>query len=80
METFQQRMVRLMTEYSTRVWPGLPVTVPTEDWEFDVVEIQAEGYANAHVDGEHEAWNICPYKSPQECGEHMAAEAYVETH
>lgn len=79
METFEARMNRYIKEYSERVWPNLPVPEIEDHWAVDLLEIRADGYASAHVDGEHEAWEGCPYRSAQECGERMAAEEFVET-
>lgn len=89
METYKARMERYIAEYSARVWPGHAVPDPNvvygdgpehPDFGYDVLEVQADGYANAHVEGEHEAWGTCPYASAEECGERHAAEAFVETH
>jgi hypothetical protein len=88
METFKARMDRYIAEYSAAVWPDLPVPSPNAvygecgdrpDFGYDVLEVQADGWANAHVEGEHDATD-CPYATAQECGERTAAEAFVESH
>jgi hypothetical protein len=87
-ETFVQRMTRYISEYSTAVWPDQPVPSPNEvygadaehpDFGFDVLEVQVDGWSNAHVEGEHDATN-CPYATSEECGERTAAESFVEAH
>lgn len=80
METFQQRMIRFCEEYNAAAWPNMALVRPTEDWEFDVMEIHADMYASAHVDGEHVENGICAYGTAAECGERSAAARWVETH
>lgn len=88
METFKERMDRYIEEYSSRVWPELSVPSPNAvygecadrpDFGYDVLEVQADGYANAHVEGEHDS-TVCPYATAEECGERNAAAAFVEAH
>jgi hypothetical protein len=42
------------------------------------ISIRADGYANAHVEGEHEFNGLCSFTSARDCGEAMAASEYVE--
>lgn len=80
METFEERITRYIEEYSAAVWPGHAVPVHEDEWAFQITEIRAERYANAHVEGEHGTEdNPCPYTTANECGERMAAEEFVET-
>lgn len=88
MESFKDRMDRYIGEYSAAVWPDQPVPAPNAvygsgpenpDFGYDVLEVQADGYANAHVEGEHDS-TVCPYATAAECGERSAAEAFVESH
>ena len=70
-------MLGFVTEYSEQVWPNLPVPVPTDD-DLEWMDFRSDGYANAHVEGEHQAHGLCPYTSPHECGERSAAAEFVE--
>lgn len=47
--------------------------------EVTVMEIRADGYANAHVEGEHNANGICSFESAAICGMWGAASEFVET-
>lgn len=77
MNEAQTRIVRYVNEYNATVWPNLPVPV-IKPSDLERMEIRAEGYANAHVEGEHEANGICIFTSSTECGERHAAGEFVE--
>jgi hypothetical protein len=52
--------------------------VPTDDDCFDM-ELRSDGYANAHVEGQHNTEGPkCGFTTATECGERMAASEYVE--
>lgn len=88
MESFKERMDRYIAEYSAAVWPDQPVPAPNAvygsgpenpDFGYDVLEVHADGYSNAHVEGEHDS-TVCPYATSEECGERSAAAMFVESH
>lgn len=64
---------------SRKVW-GEPELNDLPDDELMFIEIRSDGYANAHVEGEHDAWMTCGYNSARECGERCAAAEWVECH
>ena len=75
----QTRLADYAREYARAVWPKLPYDEPGLD-DLIVMEIRADEYANAHVQGEHR-WNgLCSYATARECSERAAAAEYVETH
>lgn len=69
------RLTRYAKEYAGSVWGE---TVNLTDEDIDIIEIRSDGYANAHVEGEHEALGLCHADSARECGERMAASEWVE--
>jgi hypothetical protein len=73
----EQRLARYVREYERDVWPNLPPIKITKDALFDM-ELRSDGWANAHVEGEHNANGICSCKTARECGERGAAAEYVE--
>lgn len=80
METFAARMDRYIAEYSAAVWPTHEVPKHKDEWDLAVTEIRADGFANAHVEGEHGTEDMpCPYATADECGERAAAAEFVET-
>lgn len=79
METFEARMNRYIAEYSAAVWPSMEVPTHRDEWDLQITEIRAEGFTNAHWEGEHGSEDSpCPYSS-EECGERAAAAEFVET-
>lgn len=77
--TTADRLRSYIKEYSEQVWPDLSIPEPNEG-DLEVVEIRSDGYANAHVEGEHESNKLCPFTSAKECGERWAASEFVECH
>lgn len=69
------RLRRYAQEYAREVW-GQEVIPSARD--LMTMEIRSDGYANAHVEGEHEANGLCPFTSARECGERSAAAEWVE--
>lgn len=63
--------------YAHDTW-GIHLRPITAD-EVLTMEIRSDGYANAHVEGEHEANGLCSFSSARECGERQAAAEFVET-
>jgi hypothetical protein len=78
MNEAQTRIVQYVNEYNAAVWPdfAVPVIKPSD---LERMEIRAESYSNAHVEGEHEANGICIFTSSTECGERHAAGEFVES-
>jgi hypothetical protein len=74
-----ERLASYAAEYSAAVWPDLPFAPPTAD-DLEYMEIRADGYSNAHVEGEHTVFELCKYADATECGLRSAAAEYVETH
>lgn len=75
-----RRLRREAAAYAALVWPTVTYRPPTRD-EVDTMSIRADGYSNAHVEGEHEANGICSFSgnmAARDCGEAMAASEYVE--
>jgi hypothetical protein len=75
----QYRLATYVRSYAENYWPNLAVPEVTDD-DALMMELRSDGYANAHVEGEHEANGLCSFKSARECGERMAASEFVETH
>lgn len=76
-EVMRARLLKYVNTYRTRVWGMAPVD-SLSDEALITIDVRSDGYANAHVEGEHEAWNICRYDSARECGERCAAAEWVE--
>lgn len=75
--TTAARLRKAATTYASSVW-GMTLRKITAD-EVLTMEIRADGYANAHVEGEHEANGLCTFPSARDCGEAGAAAEFVET-
>lgn len=75
MDETKARLTRYAREYASQVW-GQDVNPTDED--ISIMDIRSDGYANAHVEGEHEALGLCHADSARECGERMAASEWVE--
>lgn len=73
----EARLRQYVTEYAEAVWPELPMPVPSA-LDLIQMEVRADAYANAHVEGEHEANKLCSLTSARECGERAAASEFVE--
>jgi hypothetical protein len=73
------RIIRYVREYNAAIWPSFPVPV-IKPSDLDRMEIRSESYSNAHVEGEHEANDICIFTDATECGERHAAGEFVEMH
>lgn len=77
MTAIEDRLRSYAREYAEQVWPTLAYRDPTDD-ECLTIEVRSDGYANAHVEGEHESNGICHFTSARECGERFAASEFVE--
>lgn len=77
MNAVENRLVEYVREYAETCWPNLPVPEVTEG-DLVMLDVRADGYANAHVEGEHEANGLCAFASARECGERFAAAEFVE--
>lgn len=72
------RLRRYAAEYHQSMWSNLPYRPPTAD-ELITMDIRADGYANAHVEGSHGTEDRpCSFATARECGERYAASEYVE--
>jgi hypothetical protein len=80
-ETTGDRLRRYVKQYHEEVWPDLREPEPTEA-DLISIEVRSDGYANAHVEGEHHTHEdyYCTQKgwNARECGERMAAAEFVE--
>lgn len=75
MTTTARRLRTFAADYARDVWPSLAYRAPSAN-EITTMEIRADGYSNAHVEGEHAA-SGCTF-SATECGLRAAAAEYVE--
>jgi hypothetical protein len=73
----RRRLRSYVTEYARNTW-GVEIGRIGAD-QFLRMSLRADGYANAHVEGEHESNGICSFTSPRVCGERAAAAEFVET-
>jgi hypothetical protein len=77
-EATYDRLRRYVKEYYEEVWPTLTAKVPSDDDCFDM-ELRSDGYANAHVEGQHNTEGPkCGLTTATECGERIAASEWVE--
>lgn len=76
-----RRLRRAVDTYARDTW-GVEVGKISRD-QFTTMEIRADGYSNAHVEGEHEANGLCSFSgnmAARDCGEAGAAAEFVETY
>lgn len=74
-ESTNDRLKRYATEYAWQAWGQ---NVDPTDEDALIMDVRSDGYANAHVEGEHEGFRSCGFTSARECGERMAAAEWVE--
>lgn len=75
-----RRLRRAAAAYALDTW-GIELRKITAD-EVLTMEIRADGYSNAHVEGEHESNGLCSFTgklAARDCGEAGAAAEFVET-
>lgn len=75
-----RRLRRAAEAYALNTW-GMTIRRITAD-EVLTMEIRADGYSNAHVEGEHEANGLCSFSgnmAARDCGEAGAAAEFIET-
>jgi hypothetical protein len=72
----ERRLTRYVREYAQERW-NMKVRVTSDDALG--IELRSDGYANAHVEGEHGTeGRDCGYSTARECGERYAAAEFVE--
>lgn len=75
------RRLRRVAEAYARDTRGMTLRRITND-EVLTMELRADGYSNAHVEGEHESNGLCSFTgkmAARDCGELGAAAEFVET-
>lgn len=72
----RERLTGYVNDYAGSVW-GQHYAALTDD-QLLVIDVRADSYAYAHVEGEHNANGICHFTDAKECGERLAAAEFVE--
>jgi hypothetical protein len=76
------RLRKYVAEYAKEMWNDHSYYEGGDKYPTDeqclTIELRSDGWANAHVEGQHGSEVPCMYSTAQECGERWAAAEFVE--